>query len=54
MRNRNRFRGPYGMGALCAVFFVGLVLALFWPWFAIVLLCLAVAAAVLLLVKPMC
>ena len=51
MRRPNCLRGPYGMGALCAVFFVGLVLALFWPWIAVVLLCLAVAAAVMLLVK---
>ena len=51
MRNCNRFRGPYGVGALGAVFLVGLLLALFWPWMAIVMLCLAVAAGVLLLVK---
>ena len=54
MRRRNFLRGPYGMGAMCAVFFIGLLLALFWPWFAVVLLCLAVAAAVLLLVRPRC
>jgi len=53
MGKRNRFCGPYGMGALCATFFIGLALALFMPWLAIVLLCLVVVLAVLMLIRPM-
>ena len=53
MGNRNRFCGPYGTGALCVTFIVGLALALFMPWLAIVLLCLVVVAGVTLLLWPM-
>ena len=48
-----RFNGPYGMGALFAMFLAGLVLALFLPWAAIVLLCLVVVLAVLMLIQFM-
>jgi len=51
MRNCNRFRGPFGLGALGAVFFVGLLLALFMPWVAIVMISLALALVVLLLLR---
>ena len=51
MRNCNRFRGPFGLSALGVTFLVGLLLALFWPWVAVMMLCLAMAAGVLLLVK---
>ena len=53
MGNRNRFSGSFGMGALCATFFIGLILALFMPWIAIVLLCLVVILAVLMLIQTM-
>ena len=51
MGNRNRFCGPYGMGALCATFLIGLILALFLPRAAIILLCLVVVLAVLMLIQ---
>ena len=41
------------MGALCATFFIGLILALFLPWIAIVLLCLVVVLAVWMLIQTM-
>ena len=53
MGRRNRFCGPYGMGALCATFFIGLVLALFLPWIAVILLCLVVVLAVMMLIQAM-
>jgi len=48
---RNRFCGPYGMGALLAVFLLGLALALVLPWAAILALCLVVVLAVLMLIQ---
>ena len=53
MGNRNRFLGPYGMGALCVTFLLGLILALFLPWAAIVLLCMVIILAVLMLIQIM-
>ena len=48
---RGKFCGPYGMGALLAVFLLGLVLALILPWAAFALLCLAVILAALMLIQ---
>ena len=50
MRNR-RFGGSFGMGALCATFLLGLVLALVLPWAAAFLLCIVVVLAVLMLIQ---
>jgi len=41
------------MGALCATFLLGLILALFMPWAAIALLCLVVVLAVVMLIQVM-
>jgi len=48
---RNKFCGPYGMGALVAVFLLGLGLALFLPWAAAITLCLVVVLAALMLIQ---
>jgi len=48
---RNRFSGPYGMGALLVMFLIGLSLALFLPWLAIVFLCVVVVLAVVMLIQ---
>ena len=46
-------RGKYsfGIGALILTFLCGLVLALFMPWAAVVLLCLVVCAALWMLIQ---
>ena len=41
----------YGFGALVTTFMVGLILALFLPWAAIVMLCLVVILAVMMLIQ---
>ena len=48
MRGRS---GSFGIGALCLTFLLGLVLALFLPWAAAVLLCLAVCLALVMLIQ---
>ena len=50
---KNRFCGPFGMGALICTFILGLTLALFIPWIAIVLLCVVVILAFLMLIQIM-
>jgi len=47
----NRFYGPFGMGALIATFLLGLTLALFIPWIAIILLCAVVVLAFVMLIQ---
>jgi len=47
---RGRF-SSFGMGALCLTFLLGLVLALFLPWAAVILLCLVVCLALLMLIQ---
>ena len=47
-------RGKYssfGIGALCLTFLLGLVLVLFLPWAAIILLCLVVCLALMMLIQ---
>ena len=43
--------GPFGMGALCLTFLLGLILALFLPWAAGILLCLVVCLALVMLIQ---
>jgi len=43
--------GSFGIGALCLTFLFGLVLALFLPWAAIILLCVVVCLALLMLIQ---
>ena len=50
---QQRWGAPYGMGVLCCTFLLGLILALVLPWAAIALLCLVLAAAVLMLIQMM-
>jgi len=50
-RNNNWFCGPFGMGALIVTFLMGLTLALFIPWIAIILLCVVVVLAFLMLIQ---
>lgn len=45
---RGYSRLPCGRNLLAAAFFAGLALALLLPWLAVVLLCMAVATAVLM------
>ena len=47
---RGRF-GSFGVGALCLTFLFGLVLALFLPWAAVILLCIVVCLAVMMLIQ---
>ena len=47
---RGRF-GSFGVGALCLTFLFGLVLALFLPWAAIILLCVVVCLALMMLIR---
>jgi len=47
---RGRF-GSFGIGALCLTFLFGLVLALFLPWAAIILLCVVVCLALWMLIQ---
>jgi len=46
VRGRN-----FGFGALCLTFLLGLVLALFLPWAAILLLCVVVCLALMMLIQ---
>jgi len=46
VRGRN-----FGFGALCLTFLCGLVLALFLPWAAILLLCVVVCLALMMLIQ---
>jgi len=46
-----RFCGPFGAGALLVTFLLGLIFAVFLPWLAILLLCAAVALAILMLIQ---
>ena len=48
---RRHLRRPCGSNFLAAAFFAGLALALLLPWLAVVLLCMAVAAAVVLFLR---
>ena len=48
---RNRYCGPFGIGALIITFMLGLVMALFLPWAAIILLCIVVLLAMLMLIQ---
>ena len=43
--------GPFGVGALCLTFLLGLALALFLPWAAVALLCLVVCLALTMLFR---
>jgi len=43
--------GSFGIGALCLTFLFGLVLALFMPWAAIILLCIVVCLALVMLIQ---
>jgi len=50
----NDMRGRYstfGIGALCLTFLLGLVLALFLPWAAVILLCVVVCLALKMLIQ---
>ena len=46
-----RGKSSFGMGALCLTFLLGLVLALFMPWAAIILLCAVVCFALVMLIQ---
>lgn len=50
---RGRFCGPYGLGALVAMFFLGLVLALTIPWAAFALLGIVILLAALMLIQTL-
>ena len=41
----------FGVGALCLTFLLGLALALFLPWAAIILLCAVVCLALVMLIQ---
>jgi len=46
-----RGRYSFGIGALALTFLIGLVLALFLPWAAIILLCAVIVLALLMLIQ---
>ena len=50
---RGRCCGPFGLGALLAMFFLGLVLALLVPWAAFALLGLVLLLAALMLIQSL-